>query len=137
MTRFRLVMIPLALVAAAGPAGAQRWGGSPASAGRHDSPVETKPATGGSWNGTASRWGGSPVRSEAEPRVRTVYVIPPDAYIPVAIAAPAPVTVTYVIDTVYTAAFPSPVDMKVVTSSRPEPQLTAMDVYRQQRFKQP
>jgi hypothetical protein len=66
-----------------------------------------------------------------------VYVIPPDAYFPVAIAAPAPVTVTYVIDTVYMAASPSPVDMRVVRSGRPEPQLTAMDVYRQQRFKQP
>ena len=137
MTRFRLVMIPLALVAAAGPAGAQRWGGSPNPAGQRGSAVETRQATAGSWNDIASKWGGSPVRSEAEPRARAVYVIPPDAYFPVAIAAPAPVTVTYVIDTVYMAASPSPVDMRVVRSGRPEPQLTAMDVYRQQRFKQP
>jgi hypothetical protein len=65
-----------------------------------------------------------------------VYVIP-YAFIPVAVAAPTPVPVTYVIDTVYTAASPSPVDMKVVKSGRPEPELTAMDVYRQQRFRKP
>lgn len=136
MKRIRLVIVSLALLAAAGPAGAQRWGGSTPSTDRHSSAVETKQATGGSWNGTASKWGGSPVRSEAEPRARTVYVIP-YAFIPVAAAAPTPVPVTYVIDTVYTAASPSPVDMKVVKTGRPEPELTAMDVYRQQRFRKP
>ena len=136
MTRFRLVIVSLALLTAAGTASAQRWGGSPKPAGQHGSTVETRQATIGSWNSTASKWGGSPVRSEAEPRARTVYVIP-YAFIPVAVAAPTPVPVTYVIDTVYTAASPSPVDMKVVKSGRPEPELTAMDVYRQQRFRKP
>ena len=138
MKRFRLVMIPLALAAAAGSAGAQRWGGSPAPAGRHASNVEPRQTTGVTWNGTVSKWGGSPVRDTDARRLRPVHVIPLDAYFPFAVDAPAPVT--YMVDTVYTVYTAVPanaVEMKVVTSSRPEPELTAMDVYRQQRFRNP
>ena len=137
MSRIRLPLLPLALLLTASTAGAQRSGGSPTSAGQQVSHVETRPATGGSWNGTASKWGGSPVQVPRSPRVRPSYMIPVNAYNPAAVAAPAPVAVSYVVDTVFVVPPASPVDMKVVKSGRSEPELTAMDVYRQQRFKKP
>lgn len=140
MSKFRVPLVPfvpLALLLTANVAGAQRSGGSPASAGQQGSHVETRPATGGSWNGTASKWGGSPVQVPRSPRTRAVYVFPAEAYNPAAVAVPAPVPATYVVDTVFMVPPASPVDMKVVGSGHREPELTAMDVYRQQRFKKP
>lgn len=137
MSRIRMPLVPLALLCCASIAGAQRTGGSPASPGRLDSHVGTNATSGGSWNGTPSKWGGSPVRSQAESRVRAAYVIPSSVYTPVAAAAPAPVEVTYVVDTVFVAPPASPAGMRVVRPSRPQPELTVMDVYRQQRFKRP
>jgi hypothetical protein len=137
----RPLLILAALVAVVAPAGAQRWGGSPATAAdKHTSSPQAHQAGGGSWNGTPSKWGGSPVQLAAESRTRLVYVIPASAYIPGAVAAPAPVPVTYVVDSVYTSyttASASPVDMKVVSSGRAQSQETTMDVYRQQRFAKP
>jgi hypothetical protein len=131
----------VAALALAAPAGAQHYGGSPVSSGgRTRSSVESPQSAGGAWTGTASKWGGSPVVPASTDRQRVVYVIPGNAYLPQAIAAPAPVATTYVIDTVYAsqAAQAAPVDMKVVTSAHQPSQPTTMDVYRQQaRFRQP
>lgn len=139
MTRFRLMFVSIALLALAGSAGAQRWGGSPSSSSaKGGSSAQVHQAGGGSWNGSVSKWGGSPVQPAGNPRAQLVYVIPMNAYLPAAVAAPAPVPVTYVVDTVYSAAPANPVAMQVVAPSRAKPQLTTMEVYRQQRFgKQP
>jgi hypothetical protein len=136
MLRFRLLVVPLALVLSTNPALAQRWGGSPPSASTKPA-AQVKAASGGAWNGTASKWGGSPVQSPATSQLRIVYVIPQTVYIPVATAAPAPDPSSYVVDTVYSSQT-SPVEMRVVRSVRAESQPTTMDVYRQQaRFAKP
>jgi hypothetical protein len=64
-------------------------------------------------------------------------VIPSSAYIPVAVAAVAPVAVTYVVDTVYAPASADAVEMRVVTSRHEPREQTTMDVYREQRFGKP
>jgi hypothetical protein len=64
-------------------------------------------------------------------------VIPSNAYIPVAVAAVAPVAVTYVVDTVYAPAPAGAVEMRVVTSRHEPREQTTMDVYREQRFGKP
>jgi hypothetical protein len=137
MSKFRIPLVSLALLLTASVAGAQRWGGSPPSTERHGVAVEAKQAIGGSWNGTASQWGGSPARRETEHRARAGFGIPSYAYFPFAMAAPAAVPVTYLVDTVFVAPQTSPVALNIVAPSRPAPELTAMDVYRQQRFKKP
>ena len=59
------------------------------------------------------------------------------AYIPVAVAAPAPVPVTYASDTACATAA-GPVDMQVITSKHEEHVLTTLEVYRlQPRFQKP
>ena len=138
MTRVRMMLVPVALLLAAGSARAQHWGGhSSSAADKHDASAETKHASGGAWNGTASQWGGSPVQARAASRVRLQFVIPANAYIPVAVAAAAPVAVTYVVDTVYAPAPAGAVEMRVVTSRHEPRERTTMDVYREQRFGKP
>jgi hypothetical protein len=135
MTRFQLLSIPLALFAVAGTAGAQRWGGSPASTSARPAGQVTQ-ASGGSWNGTASQWGGSPIQQPVQRQAQGGYIVQTGAYIPVVVAAPAPIPVTYVVDTVYAQA--APVEMKVVSSGPAKTQPSTMDVYRQQaRFQKP
>ena len=65
MTRFRMMFVLVAVLAAASPASAQHRGGGPVSSDRHNASAETKQASGGAWNGTASQWGGSPVQAPA------------------------------------------------------------------------
>jgi hypothetical protein len=137
MIRFRMMFVLVALLAAASPARAQHWGGGPVSSDRHDASAEMKHASGGGWNGTASQWGGSPVQAPAASRSRFQYVIPSNAYIPVVVAAAAPVAVTYVVDTVYAPAPAGAVEMRVVTSRHEPREQTTMDVYREQRFGKP
>ena len=138
MTRLR-VLIVLAAFTAAVPVQAQRWGGSPVpESGRGSSAGESHHAatTATAGNGTVSQWGGSPVEHHEHNRDRAIVVFPTDAYIPMAVAAPAPVPVTYVHDTVYTVVQQAPVQMQVVNSRGEQPTPTTMDVYRQQaRFK--
>ncbi len=132
MTKFQLLSIPLALLAAAGTAGAQHWGGSPTSSSAKPA-AQVNQASGGSWNGTASKWGGSPIQQPMQRQAQVGYVVQTGAYIPVAVAAPAPVPVTYVVDTVYAPAYAAaPVEMKVVTSGHTTSQPSTMDVYRRQ-----
>jgi len=137
MTRFRMMFVLVALLAAASPARAQHRRGGPVSSDRHDASAETKQASGGAWNDTASQWGGSPVQAPAASRLRFQYVIPSNAYIPVAVAAAAPVAVTYVVDTVYAPAPAGAVEMRVVTSQHEPREQTTLDVYREQRFGKP
>ncbi len=137
MTRFRMMFILVALLAAASPARAQHRGGGPVSSDRHDAPAETKHASGGAWNGTASQWGGSPVQAPAVSRLRFQYVIPSNAYIPVAVEAVRPIAVTYVVDTAYAPVPAGAVEMRVVTSRHEPREQTTMDVYREQRFGKP
>jgi hypothetical protein len=129
----------LAAIAAAAPAHAQRWGGSPvqesgrggnASEHHHAAPVAT------AGNGTVSQWGGSPVEHHEQFRDRATLIFPTSAYIPVAVAAPVAVPVTYVPDTTYTLVQQAPVQMQVVNSRGEPPTPTTMDVYRRQvRFR--
>ena len=139
MKRFRLVMIPLALVAAAGSAGAQRWGGSPAPSGpaRLERGAEAGRRRDVERHGLqVGRVSGSGHRCPA---------LSPGARDSAGCLLPgrgrrAGAVVAYVVDTVYTVYTAVPanaVEMKAVTSRRPEPELTAMDVYRQQRFRNP
>ena len=138
MTRFRVIFVLVALSAVGSTAHAQQWGRSSSTAsGRHGSTQESQQASGGAWNGTASQWGGSPVQAPAASRLRFQYVIPSNAYIPVAVAAVAPVAVTYVVDTVYAPAPAGAVEMRVVTSRHEPREQTTMDVYREQRFGKP
>lgn len=140
MTRLR-ALFALAALAAAVPAHAQRWGGSPIQESglgrqggdRHGAP-SASPVTAG--NGTVSQWGGSPIDRHDHGRDRALLVFPMDAYIPDAVAAPPAAPVTYVHDTVYTVVQQAPVQMQVVNSRGDQPTPTTMDVYRQQaRFK--
>lgn len=138
MTRFRVIFVLVALSAVGSTSHAQQWGRSSNTAsGRHGSTQESQQASGGAWNGTASQWGGSPVQAPAASRLRFQYVIPSNAYIPVAVAAAAPVAVTYVVDTVYALAPAGAVEMRVVTSRHEPREQTTMDVYREQRFGKP
>ena len=138
MTRFRVIFVLVALSAVGSTSHAQQWGRSSSTAsGRHGSTQESQQASGGAWNGTASQWGGSPVQAPAASRLRFQYVIPSNAYIPVAVAAAAPVAVTYVVDTVYAPAPAGAVEMRVVTSRHEPREQTTMDVYREQRFGKP
>ena len=138
MTRSRVIFVLVALSAVGSTSHAQQWGrSSSAASGRHGSTQESQQATGGAWNGTASQWGGSPVQPPAGSRLRFQYVIPSSAYIPVAVAAVAPVAVTYVVDTVYAPASADAVEMRVVTSRHEPREQTTMDVYREQRFGRP
>ncbi|GEM_PF-2921487 len=138
MTRFRVIFVLVALSAVGSTSHAQQWGRSSSTAsGRHGSTQESQQASGGAWNGTASQWGGSPVQAPAASRLRFQYVIPSNAYIPVAVAAAAPVAVTYVVDTVYALAPAGAVEMRVVTSRHEPREQTTMDVYREQRFGKP
>ena len=138
MARFRVIFVLVALSAVGSTSHAQQWGRSSSTAsGRHGSTQESQQATGGAWNGTASQWGGSPVQAPAGSRLRFQYVIPSNAYIPVAVAAVAPVAVTYVVDTVYAPAPAGAVEMRVVTSRHEPREQTTLDVYREQRFGKP
>jgi hypothetical protein len=138
MTRFRVIFVLVALSAVGSTSHAQQWGRSSSTAsGRHGSTQESQQASGGAWNGTASQWGGSPVQAPAASRLRFQYVIPSNVYIPVAVAAAAPVAVTYVVDTVYALAPAGAVEMRVLTSRHEPREQTTMDVYREQRFGKP
>jgi hypothetical protein len=114
--------------------------------------VEAPTASGGAWSGRASKWGGSPiVATQRQSVAQSVYLLPMQGYLQAAVPVPQPVA-GYAPDTVYVpygvpyspsappAAAPpgttpgtAPVDMPILTS-RTTPQLTTMDVYRQQRF---
>jgi hypothetical protein len=138
MTRLRALLVLAAFIAAV-PVHAQRWGGSPVQESGRGSPAagnhHAAPAT-AAGNGTVSQWGGSPVEHHEHDRDRALFVFPRAAYIPMAVAAPAPVPVTYVHDTVYTEVQQAPVQMQVVNSRGERPTPTTMDVYRQQaRFR--
>jgi hypothetical protein len=143
MPRLRILSIPVALLIAVSPASAQyRGGAAPTSGASHAGAAAVRQAAGGSWNGTASKWGGSPVQRQVERRERRerlVYVLPFATYMPVAVTAPAPIAVTYVVDTVYAAA--PPVQMQIVTSGHEPRELTTLEVYRLQprfqKYRQP
>ena len=139
MTRFRIAFVLVALVVITGSARAQRWGGGDSrGSGGHASPSSNRQAAPPAWNGTVSKWGGSPAESREHRHQFSGYLMPLDAYIPDAVAAPAPVPPTYYVDTVYAPSRAAPVQMPVVTSEREAPTPTTMDVYRQQaRFRKP
>jgi hypothetical protein len=142
MIRFRVIAVAAALFGAAGSARAQRWGGSPVARGSssetHQAAV--RPASGISPNGTPSKWGGSPIDAHAGSRMRGEIERGATAYIPVAVAAPAPVPVTYLADP-GCAPTDSSVTMQVITAKHEDRQLTTIEVYRLQprfqRFQHP
>jgi hypothetical protein len=144
MTRLRALVV-LAAFAAAVPAHAQRWGGSPvresdrggtAAENHHAATAAATATAAAAGNGSVSQWGGSPVEHRERARDRVLYGSPADLYLPVAEAAPAPVPVTYSLDAAYAGAQQASVQMQVVNSRGERPTPTTMDVYRQQaRFK--
>lgn len=138
MTRTRVFAVSAALLLAAGSAHAQRWGGSPvAASSRQASSTESRPAAPSASNGFPSQWGGSPAGRRSHENRRAGFVIPTDAFIPMAAEVPAPVAARAVVDTVFTQVVLAPVQMQVITAPHEERQLTTMEVYRQQRFHNP
>jgi hypothetical protein len=142
MLRLRMISIPAALLFAASTASAQRWGGGSAVQTGHGSLPATRPtaprspAATASSNGTISKWGGSPPeRSHDRQRGRIGLYGQPNAYIPIAVAAPDPVPA-------YVDSCPPPpeasVEMPVITTRHEDRQLTTIEVYRlQPRFQKP
>jgi len=146
MLRLRMMSIPAALLLTASAAGAQRWGGTSGTSGGpagHGSPPVTRPtgtaphSAAASSNGTISKWGGSPPeRPHNRERGWTGFYGQPNAYIPVVVAAPAPVP-AYA-DPSSPPAPDASVDMPVITTRHEERQLTTIEVYRlQPRFQKP
>ena len=144
MIRFRAVSVVAGLFVAAAPAFAQQWGGSGAASPRsragaaepRGSSGAVQSASGGTWDGRQPTWGGSPPVAPAPSRMRGVY-LRPYYFIPMAVAAPAPVPAPVIVDTVYVAAAANPFEANVAPPSPPARELTTMEVYRQQRFRRP
>jgi hypothetical protein len=144
MTRYRVIAAAAAaLVLTAPSAHAQRWGGG-SRMGREGSSEPRQQAahalSAASSNGTPSKWGGSPVDSRGDARFRERGERGMNAYIPVAVDAPAPVAVISSVNPGCPQADGS-VEMPVITTQHEQRQLTTIEVYRLQprfqRYQQP
>ena len=154
MSTFRLLFVPLALVAVTAPARAQHRGGAASAPStqraaaqeqrgarewRHSSPDAG--TSGGAWTGQASKWGGSPPERFVQPFSPFAIPVPfvlDGAALPAAAPAVAPTVVPggVFVEPQPAALDPGAVQMQVIERHPPR-EMTTMDVYREQRFRKP